>query len=120
MKAISFVVLLMSAVAAQAQNCPPVDLEAQKAKEQECRATNGVWQRFGIHDHLCNIYSCAARTADGGKPCRMRAECEHQCITKSQARIGTEIVGECAPVRTWFGCFTYVDGGRIVGRICAD
>jgi len=27
----------------------------------------GQWAKFGVHDHLCGIYSCAERTKDGGK-----------------------------------------------------
>ena len=71
-------------------------------------------------DHLCNIYSCAEGTKDGGKPCRNRADCEYQCVTKSPARLGAEAQGQCAAVKTSYGCHTYVDGGKIVGRICVD
>jgi hypothetical protein len=113
--------LLLAAGTAHAQNCPPIDLEAQKARQSECRVAGGQWQRWGIHDHLCNIYSCVERTKDAGKPCRNRADCEHQCITKSTtARIGAEAPGECAALKTSYGCNTYVDGGKIVGRICVD
>ena len=112
--------LLLAAGAAQAQNCPPVDAEAQRTREQECRAAGGEWARFGVHDHLCGVYSCAARTKDAGKPCRNRADCEHLCITNRPPRIGAEVVGQCSAVQTTFGCFTHVDGGKIVGRVCVD
>jgi hypothetical protein len=111
---------LLSAGAAYGQNCPPVDAKGQKAKEEECRAAGGEWARYGVHAHLCGIYSCAGRTNDAGKPCRNRADCEYLCITNAAPRIGAEVVGECAALRTSFGCFTHVDGGRIVGRVCAD
>ena len=114
------VLLLLAAGSVHAQNCPPLDLEQQKAGEQQCRAIGGQWQRWGIHDHLCNIYSCVERTKDAGKPCRYRADCEYQCITKSTAGLGTEVPGECMALKTSYGCNTYVDGGRIVGRICVD
>jgi hypothetical protein len=112
--------LALASGAAQAQNCPPVDAAEQKAREEQCRASGGEWARFGVHDHLCGIYSCAARTKDAGQPCRNRADCEHLCITDSPPRIGAEVVGKCAAVKTTFGCFTHVDGGRIVGRVCVD
>jgi len=111
---------LVGAGTAHGQTCPPVNVEEQKTREQECRAAGGEWARFGIHAHLCGIYSCAARTRDAGKPCRNRLDCEHLCITKSAPRIGAEVVGECSAVVTTFGCFTHVDGGKIVGRVCAD
>ena len=57
---------------------------------------------------------------DAGKPCRNRSDCEHLCVTNSAPRIGAEATGECTAVRTTFGCFTHVDGGRIVGRVCVD
>ena len=103
-----------------AQNCPPLIAEEQQAKEAECRAAGGQWSRFGVRDHLCGLYSCAERTRDAGKPCRNRADCEHLCVTSSSPRIGAEVVGECTAVKTSFGCFTQVDGGRIVGRVCVD
>jgi hypothetical protein len=34
--------------------------------------------------------------------------------------MGAEATGECTAVRTTFGCFTHVDGGKIVGRVCVD
>jgi len=102
------------------QSCPPVDPAEQKAGEQACRAAGGEWARFGVHAHLCGIYSCAARTRDAGKPCRSRSDCEHLCVTDAPAAIGAPVVGKCTPVKTSFGCFTHVDGGKIVGRVCAD
>jgi hypothetical protein len=111
---------LVGAGTVHGQTCPPVNVEEQKARERECRAAGGEWARFGVHAHLCGIYSCAARTRDAGKPCRNRLDCEHLCITKSAPRIGAEVVGECSAVVTTFGCFTHVDGGKIVGRVCAD
>ena len=112
--------LLLAAGSVQAQNCPPVDAEKQKAAEQVCHAAGGQWGRFGALDYLCNVYSCAERTRDAGKPCRDRADCEHLCITNQPPRIGMEAIGQCTAVKTSFGCFTHVDGGRIVGRVCIE
>ncbi len=112
--------LATASALAHAQSCLPVDLEKQKAREAECRAAGGEWARFGVRDHLCGIYSCAERTKDAGKPCRYRAECEHLCVTHAAPKVGAEVVGECAAVKTSFGCFTHVDGGKIVGRVCVD
>jgi hypothetical protein len=111
---------MLGAMSAQAQNCPPVNFEEQKVREQECRAARGEWARFGVRDHLCGIYTCAERTRDGGKPCRHRADCEHLCVTERAPVLGAETVGHCTAVKTTFGCFTHVDGGRIVGRVCLD
>jgi len=105
---------------AHGQNCPPVNVQEQKAKQAACLAAGGEWSRFGVHDHLCGIYSCAERTKDAGKPCRNRSDCEHLCATDASARIGAEVVGQCTAVKTTFGCFTHVDGGKIVGRVCVD
>ena len=112
--------LLGFAANAYAQDCPPLDLQDQKKREAECRAAGGEWSRFGVHAHLCNVYSCAPRTLDAGRPCRNRADCEHLCITHAPAKVGAEVTGECSAVKTAFGCFTHVDGGRIVGRVCVD
>ena len=119
-RATEAVFLALLTGAAHGQNCPPLDPGRQKAKEQECRATGGEWSRFGVHDHLCGIYSCAERTKDAGKPCRNRADCEHLCVTERALTIGAETEGRCTGVKTSFGCYTHVDGGRIVGRVCVD
>ena len=115
-----WLVFLFAAGTAYGQNCPPVNVDEQKNREKECRAAGGEWSRFGVHDHLCGIYSCAARTKDAGRPCRNRSECEHLCVTTSPPRLGAEAVGECTAVRTTFGCFTHVNEGKIVGRVCVD
>jgi hypothetical protein len=89
-----FLLWLLAGGSAMAQNCPAVDLERQKAKEAECRAAGGQWSRF--------------------------ADCEHLCVTNSPPQIGAEAMGQCTAVKTRFGCFTHVVGGRIVGRVCLD
>jgi hypothetical protein len=114
------VLLALAVLPARAQDCPPVDAGQQKAAQQACLAAGNVWARFGVHDHLCGIYSCAERTRDGGKPCRDRADCEHLCVTDRPAVIGAEAPGKCTAVKTSFGCHVHVDGGRIVGRVCLD
>jgi hypothetical protein len=119
-RSLASLLTFLAAGIAHAQNCPPVDPAEQKAKEEQCRAAGGEWARFGVHAHLCSIYSCAARTKDAGKPCRDRLDCEHLCVTDDRPRIGAEATGRCSAVKTTFGCFTHVDGGKIVGRVCVD
>jgi len=112
--------LLLIGGAAQAQNCPPVDADKQRTDEQACRAAGGEWARFGVHAHLCGVYSCAERTKDAGRRCVSRADCEHLCVTDQPPKIGAEAQGRCTAVKTTFGCFTYVEAGRIAGRVCSD
>ncbi len=89
-------------------------------RKEECLRSGGEWGRFGVQDHLNAVYSCVPRTQDGGKPCRNHADCEYLCISKKEARIGTEMTGECAALKTSFGCNTHVDSGQVVGRVCVD
>jgi hypothetical protein len=42
------------------------------------------------------------------------------CVTEAPPKLGTEVAGKCTAVKQSFGCFTQVDGGRIVGRVCID
>jgi hypothetical protein len=120
MRGIWSLLLALVSSAAQAQNCPPIDLEKQKAEQQACRAAGGEWARFGAIAYLCGVYSCAERTKDGGKPCRNRADCEHLCVTEKHLPIGAPASGRCTAVKSSYGCYAHVDGGRIVGRICVD
>jgi len=110
----------LGAASAGAQECPKLDAGEQQAREVECRASGGQWARFGVRAHLCGVYSCAPKTADGGKPCRNRNECEYLCVYRKAAAMGTSVTGECAAVRTPFGCSSQVDGGKIIGYVCAD
>ena len=120
MRIIAALLFAVAALPAAAQDCQPVDPEAQKAEERACRAAGGQWSRFGVRDHLCGIYSCAPRTADGGNPCRNRSDCDYLCVYGRHAPVGTPVTGECAAYRTSFGCFTHVNGGVIAGRVCVD
>ena len=105
---------------AQAQQCPKPDPAVQAEKEKACRDTGGHWARFGVRDHLCGIYSCAPRTADGGKPCRNHADCEYLCLAKGEPRVGAPATGQCAAIRSEFGCRYHVNGGVVAGRVCVD
>jgi hypothetical protein len=120
MKAVAGSLLAAAAFTVQAQDCPKIDVEAQKAKESECRAAGGQWAKFGVVDFLCNVDSCAPRTADGGKACRNKLDCEHLCVSRREAPVGTPVTGECTAYRTSFGCATHVDGGHVVGRVCVE
>ena len=112
--------LALAAMGVQAQNCPTIDAEEQKVKELACRTAGGEWARWGVRDHICGVYSCVERTTDAGTPCRNRADCQHLCVTDRPPLLGAEAVGRCTAVKSNFGCFTHVDGGQIVGRVCLD
>ena len=121
MKRVLLLVAALAPFAAQAQApCPEIDPQVQLADERKCRAEGGVWARHGIADATCNVYTCAPRTADGGRRCLNRIDCQYLCITKQPFPLGTPVVGQCAEVWTEFGCFNYVDGGKMVGRLCRD
>lgn len=112
--------MLLLAAAAHAQDCPKPDPAGQEAREKECRAAGGEWARFGVRDHLCGVYSCVPRTADGGKPCRGHGDCEYLCVSRKPGALGAEAAGECAAVRSAFGCHYHIGEGRIIGRVCVD
>ena len=120
MRFLAALLLTVAALPAAAQDCKPIDLEAQKAEERACQAAGGKWSRFGVRDHLCGIYSCAPRTADGGQVCRNHSDCDYLCVYSRQAPVGTPVTGECAAYRSSFGCVTHVNGGVIAGRVCLD
>ena len=119
-KIVATLLLALTAATAPAQDCPVLDRQEQLVKERQCRAAGGEWSRFGVRDHLCGIYTCAPRTKDGGQRCLNRSDCEYLCIVKRSFPLGTPVIGECAAVVTEFGCINYVDGGKMVGRVCSD
>jgi hypothetical protein len=112
--------LLAAAAPLHAQDCPKPDSAVQAERETQCRAVGGEWARFGVHAHLCGLYSCAARTTDGGKPCKSHSDCQYLCVSGKPAAIGAEVVGQCAAIVSSFGCTTHVGDGKVAGTICVE
>ena len=117
---LAILLFIPSLAMAQAEECPRLDFEANKAKEADCKANGGLWARHGVRDHLCGVYSCAVRTRDAGQRCTSRSECQYLCITKKRFPLGAPVIGECAEFITEFGCINYVEGGKMTGRVCVD
>ena len=113
-------VVALAAAAQTPQGCVKPDSAVQAQKEKECREAGGQWARFGVRDHLCGVYSCAARTGDGGKECRNHSDCEYLCLAKGEPRVGSPAAGQCAAIRSEFGCKYHVNGGVVAGRVCVD
>jgi hypothetical protein len=92
--------------------------------EADCRAHGGHWGRAGLFPQPI----CVLPTADAGRICGDRGECEGLCLAdptpderrRIAARESVEVIGRCTPKRPVFGCMYIVAEGRVRGRLCAD
>lgn len=97
---------------------------AMPKTEAACRARNGRWGRAGLFPQPI----CVLPTADAGRLCADRNECEGLCLAdptpdqrrRVAARESIETTGRCTPRRPVFGCMYIVAEGRVRGRLCAD
>jgi hypothetical protein len=85
--------------------------------EKACIAESGHLQRIGKAQALF----CVKPYADGGMPCRSKANCLGKCIDYSGRPDGQTATGYCqltdAPLR---GCFAEVERGKVTRSICID
>ncbi len=88
--------------------------------EQSCRAAGGNWRPVCMMGTL----ACVVQFKDAGKICRDGNECEsRQCRYEGKetpGMNGKEATGKCHAVSDPCGCFTLVEGGKIMGTLCAD
>lgn len=67
----------------------------------------------------CNTV-CALSTADEGKRCTDRADCQGFCITSKDVKKGAQASGTCSKTRVSFGCWNQVLRGVAGGLLCTD
>jgi hypothetical protein len=109
----------VGAARAHYRNDHRAELAAQAAA---CRRRGGTFDYRGLG--LAPI--CVFRTADGGRQCRSRSDCEAQCVGEAplvdltRVRPGQPLIGRCTAERAHFGCFVPVEDGKAGTAICAD
>lgn len=81
-----------------------------------CASANGacVWGGIG-----CDTV-CARVTADEGKPCADRTDCQGVCTTSKSVPKGTGGAGTCSKTMVAMGCQNVVRKGVAVGYTCSD
>lgn len=97
---------------------------AMPKTEADCRARNGRWGRAGLFPQPL----CVLPTADAGRLCGDRGECEGLCLAdptpaeRDRLKVGgtVEVNGRCTSKRPVFGCMFIVGKGQVSGRLCAD
>lgn len=80
--------------------------------QEECDQKGGVWQTWG----LLNMEYCQIPAPDGGETCYDSSQCSlKRCISYEN-----KIPGECQTYENTFGCFSYIENGRVSSAICID
>jgi len=106
----------------------PSGENALEIRDREtCEAKNGEWGRVGLKlTEVCNL-----PTADAGKICSDKSDCEGDCLAelseadyeKLTKNAGKEVIvtkGKCTAWKLTPGCQAYVQNGRVDGIFCGD
>jgi hypothetical protein len=85
-----------------------------------CAARGGVVDTVGrMQREVCRV-----PYADAGKACSDKSDCTARCILDREEGdtepAGGSVTGKCQQYETQFGCFSEVDGGKVVSTICVD
>jgi|GEM_PF-6439016 len=80
--------------------------------QNECEEKGGVWQAWGSSE----TKYCQIPAADGGEICYDGGQCSlGKCISYEN-----KVPGECQTYKNTFGCFSYIENGRVGSAICID
>lgn len=85
-----------------------------------CAARGGVVDTVGRLQRTV----CRVPYADAGKTCSDKSDCAARCILDREAgdaeAASGPVQGKCQQHQTQFGCFSEVDGGKVISTICVD
>jgi len=84
----------------------------------ECKELGGEVQPVC----MSQVDACIVKYVDAGKQCNSNLECNGRCINvnDSNAEIGSKSVGQCESSNNPCGCWSLVENGEVVARLCAD
>ena len=84
-----------------------------------CAARGGVVDTVGrMQRQVCRV-----PYADAGKTCSNKSDCRGRCIYNDEEGGGPPaepVTGQCQQFATQFGCYSEIDGGKVVSTICVD
>lgn len=91
---------------------PYISPTSSPEEKAACESSGGVWKRWGlIGEEYCQIPA-----SDGGKSCNNGSECIlDKCISEEN-----KAPGKCQTYKNTFGCFSYIEDGKVTGAICID
>ena len=101
---------------AQLINIPLAQKPVVPATESACRAAGQFWTEQGLPG---GDKTCAVKTADARKICTDSLQCQGVCLVADSLPVGSKAIGSCSEWVGNFGCYKFIDGGR-VRQICAD
>lgn len=94
----------------------PNDRRLPPAERAACLARGGYVERMG----MAGFEGCVDYYKDAGKVCTDKAQCQGLCIYQGDPqRLPKPLTGNCAPTSNRFGCYTFIDKGKLNG-ICVD
>ena len=101
---------------AQLTNIPLAEKPSVPATESACKAAGQFWVEQGIPG---GNKSCAVKTTDSRKICTDENQCQGACLVENSLPAGSKAIGSCSEWVGTFGCYKYIQDGR-VQQICAD
>ncbi len=100
---------------AQLENIPLAQLPTIPETESACIAAGQHWFAQGLPG---GRKSCAVKTTDDRKICTDSSQCQGDCLVENSLPIGSKAIGSCSEWVGNFGCFKFIENGR-VQQICA-
>ncbi len=98
---------------------PNYPIENLPSDKESCESKNGKW---GIHG-LAPVESCILPRSDAGEECRDSSECEGECVLEKMPENleeDQEVIGKCSEWNPLYGCYTFVENGKVSGAMCID
>lgn len=95
------------------------DSDLNPDNEEDCLAAGGDWSIHGLLPQP----SCSLPTKDANALCMDSDECQAGCIypyQDSDANVGYEVIGQCQETTSPFGCFAFVEDGKLQPTLCID
>lgn len=95
------------------------DSDLNPDNEEDCLVAGGDWSIHGLLPQP----SCSLPTKDAGQLCSDSSECQANCYypyNESNAEIEDEVVGQCQETTSPFGCFAFVEDGKLEPTLCID
>ena len=90
------------------------NISIENHEQQACSDSGGNWVFSGEA-----VYFCNHSTTDAKAECNNSDECEGYCEAPDSATMGQSTHGFCSSEINGVGCWTVVEGGKVIGTICA-
>ena len=87
-----------------------------KIDQEQCKAEGGFIRGVGMF----GIPACVKPYPDAGKRCSDSSECQGMCKAPDSAVVGSSSTGSCQAENNEVGCYSEIETGTVIARMCID